>query len=262
MYVIIVQFNKATDTTKTVITALSPGMVVLPTAVAKFLVLRKSSEIIPLDRAFVLCYFLRCAAVLLFRTMQADFQNIWIFIGLSLVHGFSNVFTKATLKIRIKIWKYFIKCMNKTRCGARLKVVALDTPRVRRLNTDLEIQYIFFEYTTVILSQVYLTFYTIWNFDVNRWEFIQSSLIRIAIGLTIEFLSNIIAVFIDIHFRDFPIRRVWLKYWRRHLFATALFVTVILVNFRGSLVSVFEAREDSLRAKYELRNCTPHWTVF
>ena len=237
------------------IAALTPGLVLIPTAVAKYLVLRRNSEMIPVDKAFVLCYFLRGAAIGLYRTMQSDFKNIWLFIGLSLLHGVSNVLSKATLNFRIKIWKYFISVMNKTRCGATLKVLPTDTPRIRRFDADLEIQNILFEYTTVILSQAYLVLYIVTNFVVHPWEIIKSFSVRICISMAIDFVFNVISVFIQIHVYDIPMRRVWLKYWRRHLFATSFTIICMISYFGAPLVRVFESREDRT-LEYKIRNCT------
>ena len=173
-YVIVAYFTE----TKSMIAALTPGIVLLPTAIGKYLVLRRSLGLFPIDKAFVICYFLRGGAIGLYRTMQSDFQNIWLFIGLSLLHGISNVLSKATLNLRIKIWKFFIACANKTRCGATLSVETLDSPRIRRFNADLKIQNILFEYTTFILSQAYLVLYLVMNFNVDRpWEIISKALL-------------------------------------------------------------------------------------
>ena len=237
------------------IAAFTPGLALLPTAVSKYLVQRRNMEIIAADKAFVLCYFLRGGSIGLYRTMQSDFQNIWLFIGLSLLHGISNVLSKATLNLRIKIWKYFISLMNRTRCGATLKVLPPDTPRIRRFNADLEIQNILFEYTTVILSQAYLALYIITNFIVEPWKIIKSSLVRICISTALDFVFNIISVFIEIHVDNIPMRRVWSKYWRRHLFATFFTIICMISYFGAPLVGVFEAREDR-RLKYQVRNCT------
>ena len=38
--------------------------------------------------------------IVLYRIMQADFKSISLFVGLSLLHGFSNVLSKATEKLR------------------------------------------------------------------------------------------------------------------------------------------------------------------
>ncbi len=138
--------------------------------------------------------------------MQSDFQNLWLFIGLSLLHGISNVLRKATLNFRIKVWKLFIKCYNTACCGPKLKVQPLNSPRIGRFNADLEIQNILFEYTAVILSQAYLACYLVMSFDVPPWQVIKGSLIRIAISLAIDFVFNIISVFIQIHVYDIPMR--------------------------------------------------------
>ncbi len=255
---VIVEYFKETESKikKAMIAALTPGLVFVPTAIAKHLVLRRSSGMVTADKAYVLCYFLRGGAIGLYRTMQSDFKNIWLFIGLSLLHGVSNILSKGTLKLRIKLWKFFIRCANKTRCGATLEVLPSDTPRIRRLNADLEIQNILFEYTTVILSQAYLGLYLVTNFNVvHPWEIIKSSLVRICISTAIDFMFNIISVFIQIHVHDTPMRSVWLKYWRRHVIANAFIMICMVSYFGSSLVSVFCQREDRL-LKHKLRNCT------
>ena len=256
---IIIEYFKETQNKikKAMFAALTPGLVLLPTAIGKYLVLRRSSEIIRADKSFLLCFFLRGGAIVLYRTMQSDFQNIWLFIGLSLLHGVSNVLSKLTLNLRIKMWKCFVACVNKTHCtcGSRLEVLSVDTPRMRRFNADLEIQNILFEYTTVILSQAYLVLYLVMNFEVSAWQVIQGSLMRICISTAMDFVFNVISVFIQVHVYDIPMRRVWFKYWCRHVVANALIIVVMISNFGASLVSVFAARQDRL-LQYELRNCT------
>ena len=209
----IIKYFKETDGKfkKAVIAALTPGLLFPLTAIAKYVVLRKSSGIITPDRAFVLCYFIRGASIMLYRTMQSDFKNIWLFISLSLLHGVSNVLSKATLNLRIKMWKTFMKCINNTCWGVRLQVRALNTPRIRRLNADLEIQNILFEYATVIWGQAYLACYLIMSFDIPPWHTIQNSLTRIAISLALDFVFNLISVFIQIHYYDIPMRKVWTR---------------------------------------------------
>ncbi|XP_028394882.1 uncharacterized protein LOC114519026 [Dendronephthya gigantea] len=255
-YVIVERFIKTQNTIKAMIAALTPGMMLLPTAIAKYIILRRSSEFIPTDKAFVTCYYLRSGAISLYRTMQSDFQNIWLFTGLSLLHGVSNVLSKATLNLRIKMWKCFLFCVNKTRWGSALKVLDYDTPRTRRLDADLEIENILFEYTTVVLGQAYLVMYLLTNFEVvHPWKIIKSSLFRIGLSTVIDFFFNIISVFIQIHFYDIPMRRVWSKHWGRHVIANTLIIICLVSYFGAALVSVFQARDEK-QSEYRLRNCT------
>ena len=228
------------------------------TATVKYFALRKSSEIIASDRTFVLCYFLGGGSIVLYRTMQSGFHDIRIFVGLSLLHGVSNVLSKATLNFRIKLWAFLIRCLNRMCCGSRLEVQPLNSPRIRRLNADLEIQNILFEYTTVILSQAYLASYLVISYDVPPWQIIKASLIRVAISLAIDFAFNIISVFIQMHCYNIPMQRVWVKYWLRHVSANA-FMIIVLVSYFGSvLVNVF-AHNNHSSTGYQLKNCT---TVF
>ena len=138
--VIIEQFLKAQGKVqKATVAALTSGLIIPITACAKYLVLRKCSQIISPDRAFVLCYFIRGGSIVLYQTMQSGLEDIWLFVALSLLHGVSNILSKATLHLRIKIWKRFVAFFNNTCCGLRLEVQSLESPRIRRLNADLEI---------------------------------------------------------------------------------------------------------------------------
>ncbi len=257
---IIIKYFRETEgkIKKAIFAALTPGITFPLTAIVKYLALRKSSEIITPDRAFVLCYFLRGASILLYRTMQSGFKDIWVFVGLSLLHGISNVLSKATLNIRRKLWKVFIKLFNRICCGTRLEAQPLNSPRNRRLNADLEIQNILFEYTTIIFSQAYLACYVVMSYDVPSWETIKASLIRVAISLATDFAFNIMSVFIQIHCYDIPMQKIWMKYWGRHIIANAFIIVGFVSYFGRLLVSVFADDNYSLK-EYKLRNCT---TVF
>ena len=257
---VIVEYFTATEgkIKKAVIAAITPGVAIPVTAIAKYIVLRKSTQIIAPDGAFLLCYTLRSGSTVLYRTMQSGVQNIWLFIGLSLLHGVSNVLSKATLNFRIKMWTLLVKAVNRTSCSpAKLEVLPLSSPRIRRLNADLEIQNSLFEYTGVILSQAYLACYLVMSFDVAPWQVIKGSLMRITIGLAIDFLFNIISVFIQIHFYDIPVRKVWSSYWPRLVTANSLVCICIVSYFSTSLVGIFASRKYmSMFKESKLKNCT------
>lgn len=109
----------------------------------------------------------------LYFILQSGFEDIWLFVDLSLLYSVSNILSKATLDLRIKVGKYFITCFNKIWCGPRLEVQPLNSPRIRRLNADIEIQNMLFEYTTTILSQVYLACYLVVSYEVSTWAVIN-----------------------------------------------------------------------------------------
>ena len=258
VFVIIKNFKETEERTKkAVIAALTPRIANPLTAIVKYLVLKESWEFIPSGRAFTLCYFIRGGAITVYQTMQSDFQNIWIFTGLSLLHGVSNVLSKATLNIRIKLWKRIVKCFNRSCCGPILQVRRLNSPRTRRFNADLEIQNILFEYVTVVLGQTYLTFYLVMNYDIPRWPIVRGSLIRIGLSFGIDFVFNIISVFIQVHFYNIPMQKVWQRCWRLHVIANTLMIIIYISYFGPALVDVFAANDFFNNPK--LKNCT---TIF
>ena len=244
---------------KAIMAALTP-MIILPfIALTKYIILRTSLNIITPDRGFVLCYPLSGGSIVLYRTMQSGFNNIWLFIGLSLLHGVLNVLIEGTQRFRTKMLSFFIKRLSNTCCVPRLEMLSAESPQVRRLDTDLKIQDVLFQYTTVIVSQAYLACYLVMNFDVSPWRVIGASLIRIAISCGIDFVFNIISMFIQIHFHDTHICKVWLKHWRRHVAANIFIIVCLALYFGTSLVTVFVDNKRLFSAEYKLKNCT---TVF
>ena len=256
-YFIIQKYVETQDKIKkAIIAAVIPGLALPLTAITKYILLRKSSEIISSDRAWVLCYFLRGGSITLYRIMQSGFNDIWLFVTLCLLNGLSNILSKATLHFRIKIWNIIVTSFNKIWCGPSLEVHPLDSPRIRRLNADLEIQNILFEYSTTILIQVYLAYYLMVSYEVPFWQAINDSLIRIAISLGIDLASNIPTVFIQIHFYDIPVQRVWQNYWRRHVTACTFAIFLLISAYTTSLFHVFSETNNTFKEDYRLRNCT------
>ena len=248
-YIVIKYFIETEDRIKkAIITAFTPGLCLPLIAVAKYILIRKSSEIITPDRAYVLCYFLHGSMIILYRTMQSGIEDIWLFIGLSLLHGVLNVLCEATHNLRIKIWTFFIEWYNhRICCGPRLILQPLDLPRIRRFTADLEIQNILFEYTTVIVSQAYLTCSILMNFDVPPWQVVKGCLIRTALSIGIDFVFNTISVYIQIHCHDIPVCNVWKNVWIRHVVANAAVTVSIISYFGGTLISVFSGLKDTLK---------------
>ena len=96
--------------------------------------------------------------------MQADFQNIWLFIGLSLFSSVMNFLKKATHGVRMSLWKYIISLLRRTVWCARLSEMPCNTPHYRRLKADLDIQDMLFEYSTLVISQYCISAYKISHF--------------------------------------------------------------------------------------------------
>ena len=240
-----------------ILAMLTPTLAMVPTAICRHMVLWRTSEVIEPERSFALVYFIRAAFITVYRIMQADFENIWLFVGLSLLSGVSSLLKTATVGIREKVWARVIRFLNRT-CCTRLHHLPGNTPHHRRLKADTEIQNILFETNSLILSQSYIVLYTITNFQLSDWSVVKSSVIRIAIGLGIEFVFNVLSTFIRIHWHDIPIARVWSKYWKRHMFANIIIVAVIVCFFTKPLLAIFQDRfhDTTVTGNNTIRNCT------
>ncbi|XP_028399333.1 uncharacterized protein LOC114522784 [Dendronephthya gigantea] len=244
---------------KFMIAAMTPASAIIPAAILKLIALRRSSEIVNPGRSFLLVYCIRGGIIFVYRTMQADFKNIWLFVGLSLFFGVLNFLKKATYRLRMRLWSYIISQLKRTVCCQRLHEMPRDTPHYRRLRADLEIQDMLFEYITLVLSQGTLVLYIVESFKLSVSSIVYESLRNIAIGIGIDFFFNVFSIFVQIHYYNIPISRVWSKYWKRHVLANLIILMVMVSYFNSVLVSIFKVRINwtgTDHGAYIVRNCT------
>ena len=242
---------------KFLVAALAPAITIIPSVICKQIALRQSSEVVHPGRSFVLASFIRGGIIYVYRIMQADFQNIWLFIGLSLFSSVMNFLKKATHRVRMALWKYVISILRRTVCCARLSEMPCNTPHYRRLKADLDIQDMLFEYSTLVISQAYFVLYHVESFELSMSSFFFEALKRVAIGIAIDFLFNCLSNFVQIHYYNIPIARVWKKYWKRHVLVHLLIVMVTVSYFTRVLLFCFQSRQSGANDRqYIVRNCT------
>ncbi len=255
-YAVVKWFNSLDNVLyRFILAILTPTLALVPTAICRHMALWRTLEIIEPERSFALVYFIRALFITLYRIMQANFRNIWLFVGLSLISGVSSFLRTVTIGIRVKVWARVIRFLNR-RCCARLGHLAGNTPHHRRLKADAEIQNILVENNSLIISQSYTVLYEIINFQLSDWSVVKSSLIRITIGLAIEFVFNFLSTSVRIHWHNIPIARVWSKYWKRHVFANGIVVAVLACFFTQPLLAVFQDRFHDGAGNFTIRNCT------
>ena len=242
---------------KFLVAALAPGISIIPSVICKHIALRRSSEVVHPGRSFVLASFIRGGVIYVYRIMQADFQNIWLFIALSLFSGVMNFLKKATHRVRMALWTYIISLLRRTVCCAELREMPCNTPHYRRLKADLDIQDMLFEYGTLVISQAYFVLYRTESFELSMSSFIFEALKRVAIAVGIDFLFNCLSNFVQIHYYNIPIARVWKMYWKRHVLAHLLIVMVTVSYFTTVLLFCFQARESGTNdEQYIVKKCT------
>ena len=153
-----------------------------------------------------------------------------------------NFLKKATYRVRMRLWSCIISRLKRTVCCQRLQDMSCDTPHYRRLRADLEIQDMLFEYITLVLSQGTLVMYIAESFKLSVSSIAYESLRNVAIGIGIDFFFNVLSNFVQIHYYNIPISRVWSKYWKRHISANIIILLVAMSYFSPVLLSVFQTR--------------------
>ena len=157
----------------------------------------------------------------------------------------------------MSLWSYIISLLRRTVCCARLSEMPCNTPHYRRLKADLDIQDMLFDYSTLVISQAYFVLYYVESFELSMSSFFLKALRRVAIGIGIDFLFNCLSNFVQIHYYNIPIARVWKKYWKRHVLANSLIVIVTVLYFTQVLLLCFQSRESGGNGRqYIVRNCT------
>ena len=256
MYVIVASFNRIkNDIMRAMVALITPIFAVIPKALCKQLALR-SSEFADKRGSFVLVYYLCGVVTITYRTMQADVKSTWIFIGISVLHGILHVSKKAAKKYIEKFWSFLIYVFRRLFCDQRgVRRSFNDTPHELRLHADLDIQNMLYEYTSIILIQIYFALYLITNFEVTSWTVIKSALLRIAIGVGIEVFFNCLAIFIQMHWNGIPVARIWFKRWRLHMLANAFLAAMTVLYFSPVLLEIVEVRMNSHQTM-NMTNCT------
>ena len=254
-YVFVRWFNLTeNELYKAAIAMITPALTLIPVAICEHLALKTSSIVEP-GRSFVLVYFIQGVNIMLYRSMQADVNDIWIFIALSLLREFFNVFQTATERLLKKhfhrFWQYVGKICP---CTRRLGEATPDTDHHRRLNLDRDIQVMLYESTALILSQAYLALYLIINFDTDLRVVLKRRTRNVSIALGINFFANWLCILIHIHWHKNLLQEVWHKHWKRHVLFNVLAGAIMIWYFTDVLLSVFEATPEN--TKGVIKNCT------
>ena len=257
-YQVVPWFNdEGNETKKALIAAIAPIIATIPTALFIYLVLTYSHErFIRPNRTFVVVYLVRAISIALYRIMQADFKSLGLFIALSVFHGCLNLAGKATERKREKYWSSLVHTLRNTFRCTKLTLLPYKLLLLRKLQAGIDIQDMLLEFTTIILSQAYVALYLYSSFEMTLWAAIKEPLIRISIGLSIDFLFNCLTIFVANHYNKVPIVHVWNKHWKRHIAASFIILIVMVSYFNQVLFAIFQIRLDDHGQKYQIRNCT------
>ena len=253
-YFVIPAFTQLDDQLiKAIFAAITPTVTIIPVAVCRQLALL-SHAFTNSRNHFILAYFAYGATVIVYRVMQADVKDLWLFIGLSILHGLVNVVGKATEKLRYKLWTRIFRALKRFRCCRRMQLQAHNSSYHQRLNAEKEIQSMLYDYAAMILSQAYLILYLITNFDNNSEEISREALKRVAIGLGIDMFFNTFSILVRDYMYDIPVQEIWKRNWKVHMLANAVTATMTIWYFTPVLLTVVHLRVED--PNYIVKNCT------
>lgn len=210
-----------------------------------------SLRLVTPGRRFLFANATTGVSTLMFRIMQADFKNIYIFISLSVYRGTIQIILTATKNLRRRILLAFEKYF-KVYCHEILENQK-EKERYRiRFNADSFIQSLLFQDTALIVSQAYQALYNLNNFYIKPWEVFAESLTRVAIGSGINFVTNSVSIFIYARWFNSALPKAWSQAWLLHLTAVLLSSVMTIAYCSVVLLTVFQEPEQGL----VVRNCT------
>ena len=256
-YWIVPWFNKQTsDINRAMIATILPVFSLIPVAVGKYIGLCHCTTFVEAEVSFVLIYFNYLIPVVLYRIMQAELTDLGLFVAFSVIHGVFNLIAQLTRHFRENLWG----CALRRFRSFGWRPVPYCSSCNRRLQADLEIQDMLSQFTTVILSQLYMMLYCFTTFNVSLSDEIKKIYARVLIGLAIEFVFAWLSTFIQIWLYNIAIKTVWYKSWLRHILANVIMMVVAISYFSKVLLSILELRIESNQYEYNLRNCTMPFT--
>lgn len=199
------------DTTKAVFSVLLPVVFIVPKAVISVCLIDLSEQCSPTHLSIFVVGFHTMTAIIA-RYLQANIEQLNIFVLICFVHGFETVFDKITFNLRMKAYRTFCKpCMGNRDSDENLK----RRLAMNRILAEQSLSGMILETDTIFMScaLVEILSYYFGNGEQNWWSHVHSFIIRVSIASLIEFFFNVISVKIQTYYFNIPVVRVWRKRW-------------------------------------------------
>lgn len=211
-----------------------------------------SSQFVKTGRNFILISFTTGVYTLVFRIMQADVQNIAIFIAISLYRGTVQIFLASTKTLRRRVLNAigrYVRCCRFLRRTSQQNEKEWDGIR---LEDDLYIQLMLYQHSALTVSQAYQSLYKASNFYAETVDVFAEALIRVAIGSAINLVLHSLSLFINMHWHNSRLATVWSQEWRLHMNNVAIGGVMTVLFYTCILLTVFHNFQHDL----VMRNCT------
>ena len=255
-YIIVPWFNKIqNEKGKIVAAAFAPSSALIPKAVSLYFAAKTVAGLTNPERAFILAWFPHGVGIITFRMMQSDLKSLEIFTALCVFNGVVNLFVRLTVRLRRALWIFILGCLKRIFCIATLQITPRSLPLEQRINADISIQTMLCETTSLILCQAYYVLYIITNFKVSLGPILKDFIVKISVAMTVDLYFNSLSIFLQTHWYNVPIRRVWSKHWQVHLVVSFVTILMTVMYFSPVLLTVVRVNSDNTPS-HEAKNCS------
>ncbi|XP_046861132.1 uncharacterized protein LOC124454366 [Xenia sp. Carnegie-2017] len=241
--------NQSSNFLKILVAAMVPLIATIPVAISKYIVLVPLKNIIDVNpsRSYILVYFNHVVPIALYRVMQSEIKNFGFFVLFSFLQGLIDIFTKLTRKYRSYLFKRFLKCW-------KITPVPYCEKHNRRLEADIYIQEVLFQFEMLILAQLYTIVYSMDTFQ--SYSFDRSSLLQLFVGLLMEFIFACLSTRILICQEEISIKHILKRHWIRHVLANGLIMMTTVFYFSPIIINIYKFRFATAEDLKYLRHCT------
>lgn len=269
VYKIFPWYNETSDIEKVFIAGLSPLFVSIPKVIIRIMV--PKFNLVHPGTLYFLIATLYTAAAFVFRVMQAELTNFWLFVALGVGHAVVDLVERITVTMRDHIWEYAYKLTS--RCCRSLPrnfpAGKARTPRSMRFVADVSIQLLLTEANALVsavgFSQLYKFMYPD-NFqtpDDYFSDLIWDFLARCLTGLAIDVAFNTISLWLQAMIFNIAVLRVWnTNKWRHHVIANVVCTILVVLFFTEYLFSIVRGKNDGKTAKRFAFNCSLPFSKF
>ena len=205
---------------------------------------------------YILISVLYGACSIILRIMQSEQEHFDYFFIIGVAHGIVFVLERAAVPLTDFLLLKFFKWCVKGRYSNSSARAQYKTPRSQRLIADVSIQAMMFESCGLIISLGAMLLYKLLYAQLtaeDRREHTVEFLKRMSSGLVIEWVFNVVAVFIQTRFMNIAIFSVWKLKWKCHMLVGAVTSAMTILCFTSYLLQVVRSQEQQ---DILARNCT------
>ena len=256
-YIFIIPFClKLSEKKLAIIVSFIPSIVIMPKLLGRMLV-QKLQGINHPGTSGILLIVLNIGGATVFRVLQVSFENLSLFVLLSVIHGLIGIIDKLIAPLQDYIYNIYDKCWK------RSTRKHIKTPRVNRFLADLALLSIVVETSSVFVNCALVQIFRFYfgrdenGMKYNEYALLKDFLGRITIAVFIEWIFNTLTIKLQTYYYNIPVVKVWNSKWRWITILVILNTIPALLFFTEPLLAVVENKTVLVDPKTKLECVRP-----